>query len=107
MKIHRVLGHGFNLAVYKYALAFEIKKIGFDFSRDKELEVFYEGIKTETMMVDFIIKDVIIMTDNQPRLDESKALPENFLQAANARAGLLLNFGTSKMEFVTTYSQLR
>lgn len=105
MKIHRVLGPGFSLSVYKHALAFEMQKAGIKFTRDKELAIFYEGVKTGTVTVDFIIHDkVIVGTNRNSELDQSKVPHESLLQSVHAGAGVLLNFSPGKLEFATTYS---
>lgn len=105
MKIHRVLGPGFSLSVYKHALAFEMNKAAIKYTRDKDLAVFYEGVKTGNVTVDFIINDtVIVETSSDQVLEQAKVPHESFLQSVNAGAGVLLNFSTAKLEFATTYT---
>jgi len=93
MEVHKKLGCGFLEVVYQEALAkeFEIQKIIFE--REVELPVFYKA--------DFICRESIVI--------ECKALSKltsvedaqiiNYLKATNYTKGILLNFGSSRLEY--------
>src|SRR5512133_3609910 len=52
MKVHRVLGNGFQEVIYQRALAIEMNYDGLLFEREKEMGVFYRGEQIGTRRVD-------------------------------------------------------
>jgi GxxExxY protein len=102
MEVHRHLGHGFLEAVYQEAMAIELGSAGIPFRKEVDLPVFYKGRKLKTFYsADFICFDQVIL--------ELKALSEltsvheaqvlNYLKATGFSVGLLLNFGTQRLEY--------
>lgn len=102
MEVHKTLGNGFLEAVYQEALAFEFRKAGIPFEQEKQLEINYKGIILEKKYYsDFICYHKIIV--------ELKALdviyPEhlsqtlNYLKASQHRLGLIVNFGSSSLQY--------
>ena len=61
MKVHSVLGNGFQEVFYQRALAIEMKKQGLGFQREMEMTIFYEGIDIGTRRVDFFVQDKIMV----------------------------------------------
>ena len=45
MKVYNTLKHGFLEAVYQESLEIEFKKQQIPFEREKELKIYYDGIK--------------------------------------------------------------
>ena len=106
MKVHSVLGCGFQEVIYQRALAIEMEKQGLRFARELEMSVFYEGVNIGTRRVDFFVEDKI-MTELKAvaHLDDTNlAQAVNYLEAYNLPVGLLLNFGSKKLEFKRTYN---
>jgi GxxExxY protein len=106
MKVHSVLGCGFQEVIYQRAMAIEMEKQGLRFAREQEMGVFYEGISIGTRRVDFFVEEKI-MTElkaisqlNDTNLNQSV----NYLEAYNLPVGLLLNFGNKSLEFKRTYN---
>ena len=101
MKVHRTLGNGFQEVIYQRALAIEMKKQGLEFSREKEMTIFYEGQEIGTRRVDFFVENKIMV--------ELKALTQledvhmaqaiNYLEAYSMEIGLLINFGSNSLQF--------
>lgn len=101
MKIHRTIGKGFPEYIYQRALEIELRQINFVFQREKEWNVYYEGIHIGKRRVDFIINENVLV--------ELKAISHfepsnynqiiNYLQAFNMPIGLLINFGKDSLEF--------
>lgn len=95
MKVHSVLGNGFQEVIYQRALAIEM-----------EMSIFYEGINIGKRRVDFFVENCIMV--------ELKALTEtgdvhiaqamNYCQAYNLPIGLLINFGSKSLEFKRIYN---
>ena len=70
------------------------------------MSVFYEGINIGTRRVDFFVEDKI-MTELKAvaHLDDTNLNQAiNYLEAYNLPVGLLLNFGSKKLEFKRTYN---
>ena len=46
MKVHSTLGNGFQEVIYQRALAIEMQFQGLPFEREKEMPIFYRGVKS-------------------------------------------------------------
>lgn len=102
MEVHRVLGCGFQEAVYQDALEIEFEEQGIPNTREALLVPSYKGRPLKrTYFVDFVCFDEIIV--------ELKALSSitqdhyaqvlNYLKASGLRLGLLINFGAKSLEY--------
>lgn len=60
MKMHSMLGSGFQEVIYQRALAIEMEKQGAGFQRELEMIICYEGVDIGTRRVDFFVKSVIM-----------------------------------------------
>ena len=60
MKVHRTLGNGFQEVIYQRCLAIELERAGRGFEREKEQDIFYEGIHVGTRRADGIVEDEIV-----------------------------------------------
>ena len=102
MEVHKTLGPGFLEAVYEEALAYELKKLGLAFERQKALAVYYKGMILGDYRADFVVENsVIIELKAQKALtpvDEAQLI--NYLKATNLRVGLLFNFGARSLQQV-------
>jgi len=101
MKVHRTLGNGFQEVVYQKCLAIEMEKQGLKFSRELEMEIYYEGINVGIRRVDFLVENLIMVElKAKSSLDDlhfAQAL--NYLEAYKLETGLLINFGSKSLEF--------
>ena len=61
MKIHRHLGNGFQEVIYQRCLEIELKNLGLNFEREKNQNIFYEGIAVGTRRVDFLVEEKILI----------------------------------------------
>ena len=88
MEVHKTLGPGFLEAVYEEALAYELKKLGLAFERQKALAVYYKGMILGDYRADFVVENsVIIELKAQKALtpvDEAVASGEFRSSATNA-----------------------
>jgi GxxExxY protein len=102
MEVHRQLGCGFLETVYQEALALELEKRALPHRREASLKIAYkEQILAAGYRVDFLCFDSVIV--------ELKALarlstPEeaqiiNYLKASSLSRGLILNFGSPRLEY--------
>jgi len=102
MEVHRELGSGFLEAVYQEALSIEfgLKKI--PFKKEIELPIRYkEAVLSTSYRADFICYDDVIVElkaiTQMTGKEESQII--NYLKATRLKIGLLLNFGSSKLEY--------
>lgn len=106
MKVHSVLGNGFQEVIYQRALAIEFAKQGLGFKREMEMTIFYDGIDIGTRRVDFFVEDfVMVELKATTKLDDvhlNQAM--NYCQAYNLPIGLLINFGSKSLEFKRIYN---
>ncbi len=106
MKVHSVLGNGFQEVIYQRALAIEMGKQGLGFKREMEMAIFYDGVDIGTRRVDFFVEDQI-MVELKALIkleDVHLAQAMNYCQAYNLPIGLLINFGAKSLEFKRVYN---
>jgi GxxExxY protein len=101
MEVHRTLGHGF-LAVYQEALALEFGVRNITFVRESPLPVHYKqallpcSYKTDFLCYDAIIVELKALTRLTSN-EHSQVL--NYLKATGLKRGLLVNFGSARLEY--------
>ena len=100
MKVHSSLGNGFQEVIYQKCLAIEMEMHGLKFSRELEMEIFYEGFNVGTRRVDFLVERTIMVELKAiSKLDEVHfAQCLNYLEAYKLDTGLLINFGSKSLE---------
>lgn len=102
MDVHRELGCGFLEAVYHEALALELSNRNITYQREIELPIFYKSQKLTTFYrADFLCFETVIVElkalNRLSGLEESQII--NYLKATGLEIGLLLNFGTTSLEY--------
>jgi len=99
-KVHSTPGNGFQELIYQRCLEIEMEKQGLKFVREFEMEIFYEGIKVGTRLVDFFVEQKIMVELKALALLEDVHLAQalNYLEAYKIETGLLLNFGGGSLE---------
>ena len=103
MEIHKILGHGFLEIVYKDAIEYEVKQKQISYCREKEYLIQYKGITLpHRFYADFVLFDNIILEVKAaeggiPDAFVSQML--NYLKVSKCKVGLIVNFGTNKLEF--------
>ena len=102
MEVHSELGSGFLEAVYQEALAIEFEEREIPFDSEARLNVYYKGKKlNKHYNADFICYDQIIVEIKamEGLTDEHLSQVLNYLKATGFRIGLLINFGSSKLQY--------
>ena len=100
-RVHGTLGNGFQEVIYQRALEIELRNMSMAFVREFEMPIYYLDQNIGTRRVDFLIdnkisvelKAVIILED----VHIAQAI--NYLEAYNLEIGLLINFGSKRLEF--------
>ncbi len=106
MKVHSVLGNGFQEVIYQRALAIEMEKQGLVFKREMKMPIFYDEINIGTRRVDFFVGD-FVMVEMKAIIkleDVHLAQAMNYCQVYNLPIGLLINFGAKSLEFKRVYN---
>ena len=106
MKVHSVLGNGFQEVIYQRAMAIEMRKMGLNFTREMEMTIYYEGEEIGARRVDFFVEGKImvelkaIIELNDSNLNQCR----NYLEAYTLPVGVLLNFGSKSLQYKRIYN---
>ena len=100
-RVHSALGNGFQEVIYQRALELEFKVLNLEYSREFEMPIYYLDQHIGTRRVDFLAEGKISVELKAVIKLEDVHLAQaiNYLEAYNLEIGLLLNFGSKRMEF--------
>lgn len=100
-RIHNTLGTGFQEVIYQRALELELKTNQIEYVREFEMPIYYMDQHIGTRRVDFLVKGIISVELKAVTKLEDVHLAQamNYLEAYNLEIGLLINFGSKKLEF--------
>lgn len=106
MKVHNTLGNGFQEVIYQRCLAIELERAGISFIREQEHTIYYEGIAVGTRRADFIIEEsVVVELKAITNLEDVHlAQAKNYVVAYNKPIGLLINFGSTSLQFKKVFN---
>ena len=101
MDVHKALGNGFQEVIYQRALEYEMKLQNIEFAREFEMDIFYKNQHIGTRRVDFLVENIISVEIKAIIKLEPVHLAQaiNYLEAYNLEIGMLINFGSMKLEF--------
>ena len=101
MKVHSLLGNGFQEIIYQRALAIEMTLAGLSFEMEKEMKIYYRGHQVGTRRSDFFVEERIMVEikakSNLDDINLNQAM--NYLEAYNMEIGLLINFGGKSLQY--------
>lgn len=104
-RIRRQLGPGFLEKVYKNAMVVELRKLKFNFETEKLIQVLYDGIVVGEYRTDIIVDGKLILelkaTQDLSIANEVQLV--NYLTSTQIDDGLLINFGSEKLQFKRKY----
>ena len=102
-EVHKFLGNGFQEVIYQRALAFEMRKVGLEFQREIEQEIFYKDLQEPigTRRADFVVEGKVLVELKAKIELEDVHLAQvlNYLKAYKLEVGLLINFGSKSLTF--------
>lgn len=100
-RIHNTLGNGFPEVIYQRALALELKTMELSFEREFDMTVYYMNQKIGSRRVDFLVENKISVELKALLALEDGHLAQaiNYLEVYNLEIGLLINFGSIKLQF--------
>jgi GxxExxY protein len=99
-KVSNALGAGFLEKVYENALAYELTQTGMQVEQQRPIDVFYENTIVGKYFADLLVDaNVIVEVKATSGLGEANlAQCLNYLKATKLRVGLVLNFGTPRLQ---------
>ncbi|OAM88178.1 GxxExxY protein [Termitidicoccus mucosus] len=105
MKIHSTLGPGFLESVYQNALAHELRRANIPFQTEVRLNVHYEDAIVGIFDADMVVTCSLIVENKsvQKLALAHEVQLVNYLTATKIEEGLLLNFGSDRLEFKKKY----
>lgn len=100
MEVHKILGNGFQEAIYQRALSIEMETQGISFSREHVMQIHYKGHDIGTRRVDFFVEDIIMVEIKAviQLQDVHLAQAMNYVEAYGLEIGLLINFGSKSLQ---------
>ena len=100
MKVHNILGCGFQEVIYQRALALEFERAGIVFGREVDHPILYQGEEIGSRRADFIVESRIVVELKALTALESVHIAQarNYLEAYDYEIGLLINFGAESLE---------
>jgi GxxExxY protein len=106
MKVHNILGNGFQEVVYQRCLAIELERAGLIFEREKDQVIYYEDFEVGTRRADFIVENQVVVELKAIINLEAVHLAQakNYVVAYNFPVGLLINFGAVSLQFKKMYN---
>ena len=106
MRVHGVLGTGFPEVIYQRALAIELAREQVAAEREVETPIYFRGQQIGTRRVDFLVSGpatefpILVELKAQANLTEAHfAQVINYLEAFRLHVGLLLNFGSTSLQY--------
>ena len=107
MKVHNILGNGFQEVIYQRCLAIEMERAGLSFGREIEQIIYYEGIEVGTRRADFVVEEqaIVELKDLINLEDVHLAQTKNYVIAYDFPVGLLINFGATSLKFKKIFNK--
>ncbi|SMO77703.1 GxxExxY protein [Saccharicrinis carchari] len=101
MEVHNHLGNGFQEVIYQRALSIELNMQGLAHEREKEMDLSYKGFPIGKRRVDFFVEEKIMLEIKAVKELEVVHLAQaiNYLEAYGMQIGLLINFGSTSLQF--------
>ena len=100
-RIHGTLGNGFQEVIYQRAMVLEFNSVSIIYASEFEMPIYYMDQHIGMRRVDFLVDNKISVELKAVIKLEDVHLAQaiNYLEAYNLEIGLLLNFGSKRMEF--------
>lgn len=107
MKVHSIMGYGFQEVIYQRCMQIEMRKNNIKFIREHSMPVYYEDEQVGTRRVDFFVEDCVMVELKAISALEDVHIAQalNYLEAYNVEIGLLLNFGSKSLEYKRLYNK--
>ena len=102
IEVYNALGPGFREETYKTALMVEARRRGLSLAREVPIDVRYAGQIVDSYRLDLVVENKVVLElkavdELHPRF---KAQLLSYLKASGLRVGLLVNFGSKRLQVV-------
>jgi len=96
-QVYNTLGYGFLEKVYENAILIELKSMGINVEKQKQIKVYYKEQQVGEYYADLIIENIVIveLKAAESLCEEHEFQLINYLKETDIEVGLLLNFGKS------------
>ena len=100
-RVHETLGPGFLESIYGRALLAELRARGLAIERERQIKIWYGSQVVGKHSLDLVVAGTAILElkANQGLVPVHVAQLRSYLQATDYPFGLLLNFGTAKLQW--------
>ena len=100
-RVANVLGHGYLEKVYENALAIELGLAGLAVEQQARFEVRYRDLVVGEYCPDLIVEGMVVLEVKALRAlaDANISQCLNYLRVTGHRVGLVLNFGTPRIQY--------
>ena len=107
MTVHNTLGNGFQEVIYQRALAIEFRYQNISFVREMDMELFYRSEPIGTRRVDFFVEGEVMLELKAVEVLNGihKAQAINYCEAYNMPDGLLINFGSTSLQYHRVFNK--
>lgn len=107
MTVHNTLGNGFQEVIYQRALSIELNVNGIEHKREMEMPIFYRNEQIGKRRVDFFVADLVMLELKAVEKLENvhKAQAINYCEAYHIADGLLINFGSTSLDFKRVFNK--
>lgn len=102
--VHKELGPAHREVIYQRAFEEDLKLSGIPYKREPQLPVSFKGVKIGIYVPDFVIDDkVIVELKAMEQVPAGSGTQLNYyLKVTGYRVGLLLNFGSRRLQIRRT-----
>ena len=99
--VHNALGPGFVESIYGRALAAELKQCEFEVDRERAIKIWYGLCLVGKHRLDLVVDNSVIIELKASRaiIPVHVAQMNSYIHASNYPLGLLLNFGTTELQW--------
>lgn len=108
-KVSDKLASGYLEVLYRRALAIELKKVGLGVLEEAPIQVLYDGVVIGDYRADLLVENCVIVELKAVSMlvMEHEIQLVNYLTATGLDSGLLINFGTEKVQIKRKYRVYR
>lgn len=101
MDVHSTLGNGFQEVIYQRCLEIEFQSRGIQYAREYMMDIRYKGQLVGKRCADFFVEDAVMVELKAVKELEDMHLAQaiNYLEVSGQSIGLLINFGSRKLDF--------
>ena len=107
IEVHNQLGNGFQEVIYQRSLVIEFTLQGVRFERELEMDLLYKNEHVGTRRVDFFVEGLVMVEIKAVEKIEGvhKAQAINYCEAYHIADGLLINFGSLRLEYHRVFNK--